>query len=186
MSRLTRKKGELRKTALTKRKAIQSAELSAQAANHLIAALEPYRGKVIAGYMPIRSEIDPVVAMEAISAHARVVVPVIQGEGLPLIFREWTPDCEMLEGPYGALVPAQGDFLEPDVLIVPLVAFDKKGGRLGYGGGYYDRTLEQLNASRPRVAIGYAFSGQEFDKVPREKTDFLLDSVVTENGVVTF
>ena len=91
MTRIAKKKAEARKAAYARRKEVHNPARSAQAAAHLLTALEPYKGKIIAGYMPIRTEVDPLPAMEALSAHGPVVVPVIQGDGLPLLFREWTP-----------------------------------------------------------------------------------------------
>ena len=105
--------------------------------------------------------------------------------GLPLSFREWTPDAKMTNGPFGAKVPVSGDWLAPELLIVPLVAFDTQGFRLGYGGGYYDRSLELLRKKKPTLAVGYAYSGQ-MGEVPVEITDQRLDALVSENGVVTF
>ncbi len=155
-------------------------------AAHLLTALDAHKGKIIAGYMPIRSEVDPRLAMEAMCPFGPVVVPVIQGNGLPLLFRRWKKDCAMIDGPFGALVPADGEFLEPDVLVVPLVAFDADGGRLGYGGGFYDRTLETLAETGPRVTIGFAYAAQEAERLPREKTDVSLDMIVTEDGIRRF
>ena len=92
----------------------------------------------------------------------------------------------MLEGEFGALIPAEGAWIEPEVLIVPLLAFDARGFRLGYGGGFYDRTLEGLRARRPTLALGFAFAAQEMDEVPIEDTDQPLDAIVTETGVRLF
>ena len=82
-------------------------------------------------------------------------------------------------------VPEKDDFIEPEILIVPLVAFDRTGGRLGYGGGFYDRTLEQLRSIRPTMAIGFAYTAQEDSALPLEPTDQPLDLIVTEKGVIT-
>lgn len=182
---LTEAKAEARKTALDTRREARDTIAGATAAQHLLEQLRGHSGQVISGYMPIRTEIDPLPAMLGMMAHSRVTVPVIQGDGLPLIFREWTPDAEMIDGPFGAMVPAEGDFLDPTVLIVPLLAFDREGYRLGYGGGYYDRTLEELRAKGPCTAIGFAFAAQEIDCVPREDTDQPMDMIITENGVIT-
>ncbi|SMX32587.1 5-formyltetrahydrofolate cyclo-ligase [Actibacterium lipolyticum] len=182
MTDLTEQKTAARKAAFEARKAAHGNGLSAVAAGHLLDVLRPHAGKVISGYMPIRTEIDPLAAMLGMIGQSRVTVPVIQGDGLPLIFREWHPDAKMIDGPFGALVPAEGDFLEPEVLIVPLLAFDRRGYRLGYGGGFYDRSLEALRVARPTIAIGFAYSAQEVKEVPTEPTDQPLDVLVTENG----
>ncbi len=143
-------------------------------------------GLVISGFMPIRTEIDVLPAMNALHGLGhRICVPVIIRSGLPLSFREWMPDCEMISGPFGAKVPAEGDWLVPEVLIVPLVSFDAQGFRLGYGGGYYDRSLELLRKKKPTLAVGYAYSGQ-MGEVPVEATDQRLDAMVTENGIIEF
>lgn len=109
---------------------------------------------------------------------------MIEGPGQPLRFREWTPDGEMAPGEFGAQVPVAGDWLVPSVLIVPLLAFDWRGYRLGYGGGFYDRTLEALRATGPVIAVGFAFAAQEVEEVPVEPTDQKLDLIVTDCGVI--
>jgi 5-formyltetrahydrofolate cyclo-ligase len=134
--------------------------------------------------MAMRTEIDPTPAMEEAAAHGPVCVPVIIGRGQPLRFRQWTPGCAMIDGEFGAKIPATGDWIEPEILIVPLVAFSAKGGRLGYGGGFYDRTLEQLRGKRGTLAIGFAFAAQQDDDLPLEPTDQWLDLIVTEQGVI--
>jgi 5-formyltetrahydrofolate cyclo-ligase len=154
------------------------------AVGHLMAALDPHRGKMLAGYMPMRTEIDPLPAMAA--HHEPVGVPVIIAKGQALWFRQWTPDAEMIEGAFKALIPATGDWITPQVLIVPLLSFDARGYRLGYGGGFYDRTLEGLRAKGPITAIGFAFSAQEVAAVPIDATDQRLDMIVTEKGIRTF
>ena len=114
--------------------------------------------------------------MAAMLAHqGPVCVPVIVGEGQALRFREWTHGCEMVAGEFGALIPAEGAWIEPEVLIVPLVGFDARGFRLGYGGGFYDRSLEGLRARRATVAVGFGFAVQELDEVPIDAFDQRLD-----------
>lgn len=179
-------KAEVRKAAFARRKAAHDTTRGAEAAARLLEVLRPFEGKVIAGYMPIRSEVSPLPAMVAMTGHATITVPVIQGDGLPLIFREWCPGCDMIDGPFGALVPAEGDFLDPDVLIVPMVAFDRSGGRMGYGGGFYDRSLEELRAKKDVLAIGFAYGAQECETLPLEPTDQPLDMIVTEAEVLRF
>ncbi len=90
----------------------------------------------------------------------------------------------MIDGPFGARVPAAGSWITPAALIVPLLAFDRDGFRLGYGGGFYDRTLERLRAAAPVLAVGFAFAGQEMETVPTEPTDQRLDAIVSEAGVI--
>ncbi len=153
-----------------------------RAAEVLAGVLAPHEGCVLSGYMPMRTEIDPLPAMAA--HRGPVCVPVVDGRGLPLRFRAWTPGCALVEGPFRAMVPEAGDWLTPQVLIVPLLAWDRAGYRLGYGGGFYDRTLEALRARRPTLAIGFAFAAQEVQAVPREATDQRLDMIVTEAGVI--
>ena len=172
-----------RKAAFDRRKVLFSQAPAAQAA-HLSSVLAGYRGVPLSGFMPIRTEIDPLPAMVEASAHGIVGVPVIQGPGAPLRFARWAPGIEMVAGPFGAEIPAQQDFVEPEILIVPLLAFNRQGGRLGYGGGFYDRTLQMLRVRRATVAIGFAFAGQEVEDLPLEPTDQSLDLIVTENGVI--
>lgn len=176
-------KAAARKAAFSVRKEA-FARGQGQAAELLADVLAGHRGKALAGYMPMRTEIDP---MPAMAAHdGPVGVPVIMGRGLPLRFQEWTPGCAMVAGEYGALIPAEGAWIEPEVLIVPLLAFDARSYRLGYGGGFYDRTLEALRARGPRLAIGFGFAAQEVAEVPIDATDQRLDMVVTECGVRDF
>ncbi len=176
-------KAAAREAAFARRAAAHAVCRGAGAA-HLAQALAPYRGRALSGYMPMRTEIDPLPAMSTAAAHGPVCVPVIVAKGQPLRFRAWTPGCVMVPGPFGASVPEIGDWLIPEVLIVPLVAFSRSGGRLGYGGGFYDRTLALLRAARPTVAIGYAFAAQEDADLPLDSTDQPLDLIVTEAGVI--
>lgn len=185
MSDLADIKAAARKAAFAARRAAHEAAAPGEA-GHLSQVLAGHRGVPLSGYMPIRTEIDPVPTMEEAAAHGPVCVPVIEGAGLPLKFSRWTPGCALKEGPFGAMIPERDDFIEPEILIVPLVAFDRHGGRLGYGGGFYDRTLEMLRAKRPTLAIGFAYAAQEMEALPLEPTDQPLDMVVTEAGVIEF
>lgn len=176
-------KARARKAAFARRKDVHSEARSAAGVANLLSVVTEHKGKTLSGYVPIRTEITPVPVMAAMATHGPVCVPVTGQLGEPLRFALWTPDCEMTEGAFGAFIPATRQFVEPDVLIVPLLSFDRHGGRLGYGGGFYDRTLEGLRAKRPTLAIGYAYSAQEVDAVPLEPTDQLLDAIVTDEGV---
>ena len=182
---LTAIKTAARKAAFARRKTAYERAIPG-AAGRLSEVLAGYRGVPLSGYMPIRSEIDPLATMAEASAHGPVAVPVIIKAGQALRFSRWEPDAPLTEGPFGAMIPSVDDFLDPEILIVPLVAFDARGGRLGYGGGFYDRTLEGLRAKRPTLAIGFAFDAQETADLPLEATDQPLDMVVTESRVLTF
>lgn len=177
-------KEEARKAAFARRaKADPSV---ADAANtHLEAAIRSAPGNVVSGYWPIRTEIDPRPTLHALADTHRLCLPVVGGTSEPLSFRRWTPESEMEEGAYGAAIPLDPVDYLPDILIVPLAAFDRTGFRLGYGGGFYDRTLEKLRHAGPVTAIGFAYAAQEVDRVPRERTDQPLDLIVTENGAIS-
>ncbi len=179
---LADRKDAARKAAFAARKIAH--EAGQGHAGHLSSVLAGYRGVPLAGYAQMRTELDPTAAMEEAAAHGPVGLPVIQGAGQPLKFRQWSPGCAMIPGPFGAQVPETGDWITPEILIVPLVAFSRAGGRLGYGGGFYDRTLEGLRAHRPTLAIGFAYAAQELDDLPLEPTDQPLDLIVTEQGVI--
>ena len=176
-------KASARQAAFERRKLAH--QPGAATAGYLSEVLAGYRGVPLAGYMAMRTEIDPTAAMAEAAAHGSVGVPVIMGAGQPLQFRLWEPDCEMIAGEFGAQVPASGAWMIPQIVIVPLVAFNRSGGRLGYGGGFYDRTLEKLRAAKPTLAIGFAYTAQEDENLPLEPTDQPLDLIVTEQGVIT-
>lgn len=180
---MTAVKAAARTAAFATRKAA-FARGQGQAAEILADVLAEHAGSALSGYMPMRTEIDPLPAMAA--HRGPVGVPVIMARATPLRFREWTPGCRMVAGEFGALIPEDGPWIEPQVVIVPLLAFDARGYRLGYGGGFYDRTLEGLRARRPTIAIGFAFAAQEVDLVPIDATDQPLDMIVTETGVRRF
>jgi len=176
-------KAAARKSAFAARKEA-FAKGQGQAAELLADVLAPHRGKPLAGYMAMRTEIDPAAAM---AAHdGPVGVPVIIGKAQPLRFREWSPGCTLIDGEFGARIPAEGAWIDPLVVIVPLVGFDARGYRLGYGGGFYDRTLALLRSHHPVLAIGFAFAAQELPEVPIDQYDQRLDVIVTDQGIRTF
>jgi len=143
--------------------------------------------EIISGYMPIKTEINPLIAMQNLSKMGkRICVPVVELAGKPLLFRTWSPTSKMIIGAFGAEIPENGELVEPDLMIVPMVAFDRSGARLGYGGGFYDRSLEKLRQKNKTIAIGFAYSSQEVFKIPTEKTDQNLDIVVTEKEIIYF
>ncbi|PPB80255.1 5-formyltetrahydrofolate cyclo-ligase [Albidovulum inexpectatum] len=181
MSDLASIKAEARAAAFARRRQAHGRHGPKDAAL-LIELLADHAGEALAGYMPMRTEIDCLPAMRV--HEGPVGVPVIESPGTPLRFRRWTPDAVMVPGAFGALIPESGEWIEPRVLIVPLVAFDRRGYRLGYGGGFYDRTLARLRARGPVTAIGFAFSAQEMPEVPIEPTDEPLDLIVTEREII--
>lgn len=180
-------KAEARRAAFARRRAAREALGPAPegATDAVVSAILAAAPEVAAGYLPIRSEIDPRPAMARLhAAGIRVCAPVIERPDQPLEFREWRPDSALEPGPFGAHVPREGEWLTPDALIVPLVAFDADLYRLGYGGGFYDRTLAKLRRTAPAAAIGLAYAAQRAATLPREPTDIPLDSVATEQGLL--
>ncbi|MEM9969659.1 MAG: 5-formyltetrahydrofolate cyclo-ligase [Pseudomonadota bacterium] len=136
-------------------------------------------------YWPIRTEIDPRAVMEAFAARTDVCLPVTVGYA-PLIFRRWTPGATMDVDGFGVAVPAEGPEVTPRTLVVPMLAFDDAGHRLGYGAGHYDRTLARLRPEAPVTGIGFAYEAQRVDELPTEATDQPLDIIITEAGIRRF
>lgn len=135
---------------------------------------------VAAIYWPVRSEADP--RHLAALHQADYALPVVTGRGQPLQFRRWRPGDRLVEGEFDIPRPDDSSpLITPDILIVPLAAFDARGARLGYGGGFYDRTIAAL---RPVTAIGFAFAGQEVPEVPLGPHDQFLDGIVTEKALL--
>lgn len=145
-------------------------------------------GTVVAGYSPIRSELDPTPLMQALAAQgARLALPVITQRGQSLRFRVWHAGDRLLPGSLGILEPSPAAAeIVPDIVLVPLAAFDRTGHRIGYGAGHYDRTLAQLHKSKGFAAVGLAFAGQEVATVPALQHDVPLDYVLTETKVFDF
>jgi 5-formyltetrahydrofolate cyclo-ligase len=139
----------------------------------------------VAGYWPMRSEIDPRPALSRLhDAGATLALPVVVARHAPLEFHRWTPGAPLKRGGFGTQVPSLAEEVQPRALIVPLLAFDRHGWRLGYGGGFYDRTLAALRAEGPVLAIGFAYAAQEVPEVPHSVDDQPLDLIVTERDVM--
>lgn len=141
---------------------------------------------VVAGYWRIRDELDcrPIL-IRLMDSGQKLVLPVVMGEAAPLDLRVWEADAPLYEAGFGTLAPSDlAPRAVPDLVLMPLLGFDAAGTRLGYGGGYYDRTLASL--ARKPLLIGLAFSAQELSPIPRQDHDVPLDAVVTENGVRFF
>ncbi len=168
-----------------------SAEVQAQAADAVakqgLDFLEPRpKGSVVSGFAPLADEFRVWPLLRRLNGEGfRLALPVMQGKGQPLVFRAWTPGDAMDSGVWGIAEPrADKAALEPDILIVPLLAFDRRGWRLGYGGGFYDRTLKGLRARKAVVAVGLAHDEQEVDAVPHLDYDQRLDWVLTPSGPI--
>jgi 5-formyltetrahydrofolate cyclo-ligase len=178
-------KADLRAAAHRKRAAIHSnvrSEAAKAAAEHFFTGTRLQPGEVVAAYWPIRDELDcrPVLT-RLVDSGQPVCLPVVLGDELPLELRLWMNGEPLYPSGFGTLAPADGaPVVEPDVILIPLLGFDRAGTRLGYGGGYYDRTLAILGKV-PRL-IGYAFAVQEIEHIPHEAHDIPLDAVVTELG----
>jgi 5-formyltetrahydrofolate cyclo-ligase len=140
---------------------------------------------IVAGYWPVRDEADPRELMKALgTAHA---LPRIDAKHTALSFREWRDGDVLVDNHHGIAEPrADAKIVTPDIVLVPLLAFDARGHRLGYGGGYYDGTLETLRSNGKVLAIGVAYAEQEVKTLPREPHDHALDMIVTERGVRRF
>ncbi|HEY0853951.1 MAG TPA: 5-formyltetrahydrofolate cyclo-ligase [Devosia sp.] len=162
------------------------AEASKAAAAHFFEGVTLRPGQVVAAYWPIRDELDVKPVLTRLMDDGQpVCLPVVVGDGLPLELRLWQPGTALYPSGFGTLAPDElAPVVEPDVILMPLLGFDKHGTRLGYGGGYYDRTLSRIS-TKPTL-VGFAFALQEFDHIPRDSHDVPLDAVVTENGVTGF
>jgi 5-formyltetrahydrofolate cyclo-ligase len=181
-------KAELRREALARRDTLPAD--ARQAAAEAIAArafpLGIASGTIVSGFMPLKSEINPLPLMRKLAdAGASLALPAVAGRGKPLIMRSWRWGEPLVPGIWGIREPGpEAPEVQPDILLVPLVAFDRSGYRIGYGAGYYDLTIAQLRANKPIAAVGIAFAAQEVETVPRTAFDARLDLVLTENQTI--
>ena len=177
-----RKEGRARRDALPVDQ--QSAAAQAIAERGLPVPVSP--GTVVSGYSPLKFEISPLPLMRHCARNgAKLALPVIQGRGSPLIMRAWAFGETLGSGVWGIREPkAEAPEVFPDILIVPLLLFDRAGYRLGYGAGYYDMTIARLRAMKPVTAIGLAFAAQEIAEVPKTPRDARLDLVLTEREII--
>lgn len=161
--------------------------MSQQTVRHFLDNI-PYKDySRIALYWPVGAELNPLGLAECpeLATHT-FALPVVDGEASPLAFRRWAAGDEVVVADFGVSVPIANELVVPDLVIVPLIGFDRHGHRLGQGGGFYDRTLAELRAKGEILAVGLAFSVQECLNVPHEDHDELLDRLVTENEVIEF
>lgn len=175
----------LRREKIAARQALPAAEHRAASVailQHLAEFLRPLRAGTIAFCWPIRAEVDCRPLIERmIDAGWQAAMPTVGAVDAPMEFRAWWPDAPMTTDPYGIPIPAAGPSATPDVILLPLVAFDAAGYRLGYGGGYFDRTLAAM--SRRPLAIGVGFELGAVTGIHPERHDIPLDLIVTETGI---
>ena len=148
----------------------------------------PAAGNIIAGYWPLGDEIDCRPALGALKlAAAQVALPVVAGQGQVLLFRSWCPGDELQPGPFGTAHPTpRAGVIVPNILLLPLIAFDATGHRLGYGAGYYDRTVADMRQDRAIVVVGIAYDEQEVEAVPADRHDQRMDAVITDRRTLIF
>jgi 5-formyltetrahydrofolate cyclo-ligase len=181
-------KDKLRSEAIARRDALPP-EMRTAAAETIAACGFPLRispDMTVSGFMPLKSEINPLPLMQKLAEQgARLALPIVVGRGKPLVMRQWAWGEPLASGVWGIREPApDAPEVEPDILLVPLLAFDRTGHRIGYGAGYYDMTITGLRAKRPVTAVGIAFATQEIAAVPSTPRDARLDLVLTEKEVI--
>jgi 5-formyltetrahydrofolate cyclo-ligase len=181
-------KAALRQQAFARRDALpakaRAAAAEAIAARPFPVAIRP--GSIVSGFFPIRSEINPLPLMRRLAtAGAKLGLPVVAGRGQPLTLRAYAFGDPLKQGQWGIREPmSEAAEVVPDVMLVPLAAFDRRGHRIGYGAGYYDMTITRARGVKPVTAIGIAFAVQEIDAVPDTPRDARLDLVLTEREVI--
>ena len=181
-------KSAIRREAVARRDALPAAE-RAKAAETIAARPFPVAiapGTIVSGFSALKSEINPVPLMRKLAdLGAQLALPVVAGRGKPLIMRAWSFGAPLVSGVWGIREPPpEAPEVAPDILLVPLLAFDRTGRRIGYGAGYYDMTIAALRAKKPAVAVGIAYAAQEIDAVPVTPRDARLDLVLTERETI--
>lgn len=188
MIELSERKALLRKESMSRRKraAADAPNAAFRAARNFMNAIEPRPTEVVSLYRTIRTEIDSRPLIEALwKKGVRTCFPVVIGAGQPLEFREADSTTVFVAGSFGAMIPdTSARTVTPTIVVAPLLAFDRGVYRLGYGGGFYDRTLQKLRSEGSVRAYGYAYAAQEIEEVPTEPTDQRLDGCITEEGFI--
>ena len=187
VAHVTTEKRALRARMIERRAKVISTQGEASAAaiaGHGVDFLAPANRGVVSAFSSMRDELDTQMMMQRLARDGfQVALPVMQGKGRPLLFRAWAPGDIMNEGTWGIREPKDDKpLVAPDIFLVPLLAFDRQGWRLGYGGGFYDRTLREARSRRSIVAVGFALDEQEVDAVPHLDYDERLDWVLTPSG----
>ncbi|MBI3452827.1 MAG: 5-formyltetrahydrofolate cyclo-ligase [Rhodospirillales bacterium] len=188
MSNVVESKRTVRSEAMSKRHAVHESGGGklALAVRELFLAMIPLaRGAAVGGYWPMGAELDIVPVLATLDGRGHVcALPVVEDRHQPLVFHRWRPQDKLIPGVFGTSTPRRDTpQVDPDLLLVPLLAFDVDGYRLGYGGGFYDRTIAGLRRRKKEfLAVGVAFSAQEVPFVPREAFDERLDWIVTDQA----
>jgi 5-formyltetrahydrofolate cyclo-ligase len=185
---ISEQKSALRQAAVARRDALPAEERQ-RAAETIAARAFPLSitpGVVVSGFMPLKSEINPLPLLQELAGQgARLALPAIAGRGKPLIMREWQFGAPLDRGQWGIREPTvHAPEVDPDILLVPLLAFDRAGHRIGYGAGYYDMTIAGLRLRKAATAVGIAFAAQEIPAVPATPRDARLDLVLTEREAI--
>ncbi|HEY4141560.1 MAG TPA: 5-formyltetrahydrofolate cyclo-ligase [Pseudolabrys sp.] len=184
------RKAELRSVALTLRDALPPTmrQAAAETISKRPLPVPVTAGMIVSGFSPMKTEINPLPLLRKFAeAGAGLALPCIAGRGHPLIMRAWAFGADLASGQWGIREPTpDAPEVAPDIVIVPLAAFDRAGNRIGYGAGYYDMTLHKLRALKPVIAIGIAFASQETARIPATERDERLDLVLTEREVIDF
>ena len=187
---ISKRKAALRDSVLVRRDAMPAPERQAAAealaARGLPRDVKP--GLIVSGFMPMKTEINPLPLMRTLAGEgAALALPCIDARGKPLIMRAYAFGDELKSGQWGIREPMPTALeVKPDILLVPLACFDRTGQRIGYGAGYYDRTIAKLRAFKPITTIGIAFAVQEIPQVPATEHDERLDFVLTEKEIIAF
>ncbi len=185
---LEAEKKTMRAAAIARRKAAFAADAGAgeRLAARFLAAHRLPPGTAVSAYWPKGSELDSRPLLHRLDADGQIcLLPVVAGRGQPLLFRRWRPGMALVEGGFKVMAPAPAAAEGvPSLVLCPLLAFDRRGFRLGYGGGYFDRTLRWLRQAGAVTAIGIGFAAQQVPEVPTDASDQRLDGILTEAGPI--
>jgi len=183
-------KQNVRREALERRAALKQSvsDLSQRIAQHFLVEISVPPQVVVSLYIAIGEEADPAPLLRELRLRGHsIALPRVTGRGLPLDFHLYQPGAGLVAGGFGLSEPArEWPKISPKLLVVPLLAFDAHGYRIGYGAGFYDHTLRKLRSTGQVLAVGYAFAVQEFASIPHDDDDEKLDWIVTENGARKF
>ena len=176
----------LREKLRGERRAAAKPDAGKHAARLFLDAIPIPEGAAVSLYLPIKDELDTEpLAVALIERGVAIALPVIVKKGAPLVFRRYAPGDKLTPNGFGTSAPApDAEAVLPDIVVAPLLGFTRAGGRLGYGGGFYDRTLEALRKEKQILAVGFAYGAQEVDALPLSPLDQPLDYVVTEREAI--